>query len=195
MSPSIIDKVMPHLWPPGRPDAAVPVFAILDAARRESIYPTLMEANVPYCCLYRGELIPALAQTAPYLVQLHPDEAFTRWILEEGWGDSWGIFLAAPEGLNALRKHFRRFLTVRNESGAKLYFRFFDPRVWRVYLPTCTEAERATVFGSILTYWTEGEEPDTLLVFRNTPRTLLQETLVLGGHGESSTSPGDRYRA
>jgi hypothetical protein len=35
----------------------------------------------------------------------------------------------------------RRFLRVKDEDG--LVFRFYDPRVMRVYLPTCAAGELA----------------------------------------------------
>jgi len=68
-------------------------FAILDGASAPGLLKQLYEHEPEYCCLYRGELEPDLAQVAPYLVKLVKDHPFTYWLLGKGWGDSWGIFV------------------------------------------------------------------------------------------------------
>jgi len=66
----------------------------------------------------------------------------------------------------------REFLRVRDESGKRLIFRYYDPRVLRVYLPTCWPAELDTFFGPISAFITEGEDPGEILEFRNQHGTL-----------------------
>lgn len=171
-----VNSLMRHLWASHGKRA---VYAILDTARHEAIYTALVKANVSYCCLYQGPLSPELAATAPYLVQLHRQDPFTRWVLEEGRGDSWGICLISSAGLNDLRRHFRRFLMVKDSEGAMLYFRYYDPRVLRVYLPTCHTQEVQFVFGPVTQYWVEAEENDTVLVFSHTYGKLIQDKVVL----------------
>jgi len=46
-----------------------------------------------------------------------------------------------------MRQHFRRFITVHDESGKPLLFRYYDPRVLRTFLPTCNAKELAEIFG------------------------------------------------
>jgi len=60
--------------------------------------------------------------------------------------------------------HLRRFLTVRTEKGKKLLFRFYDPRVLRLYLPTCTSTELNTFFGPVERFVCEGGDSQTALV-------------------------------
>jgi hypothetical protein len=43
----------------------------------------------------------------------------------------------------------RTLLRVRDEAGRTLLFRFYDPRVLRAYLPTCTATEWQSVFGPV----------------------------------------------
>jgi len=47
-------------------------------------------------------------------------------------------------------------LVVKDERGNRLVFRYYDPRVLRVYLPTCSPSELRTVFGPIECFWAEG---------------------------------------
>ena len=49
----------------------------------------------------------------------------------------------------------------------KVLFRFYDPRVLRVFLPTCTPKEVLEFFGPIKRYVLEGEEPTVILQYRN----------------------------
>jgi hypothetical protein len=38
-----------------------------------------------------------------------------------------------------------------------MYFRFYDPRVLRIFLPTCDQDQLLTFFGRIRSFWTENE--------------------------------------
>jgi len=134
------------------------LYALLDGARDPRIVPRIEAADVEARCLLDGELHPSLAAAAPYLVALEPAAPFTRALLAEGWGDAWGVLLTAAAPLDALRRHFRRFLRVADEDGRPLMFRYYDPRVLRLYLPTCTPDELALVFGPVSSYLIEDGE-------------------------------------
>ena len=99
-------------------------------------------------------------------------------LLDEGWGRSWGVFATIHDS-TALRRHLRRFLKVHDEDGREMVFRFYDPRVLRVYLPTCRRDELAQVFGPVSSYLTEGVEGETLIDFRFDGNRLLSKTLPL----------------
>ena len=141
------------------------VYAILDGASVSDLCPLLWEYEPEHVCLYRGELEPDMAAVAPYLVKLEYGKPFTRTVVEKGWGKHWGVFATTPADidLRTLRKHFRRFLMVYGPEDKLLYFRYYDPRVLRVYLPTCNAEEIKTVFGPISCYILEDEEPSVLL--------------------------------
>ena len=151
-----------HLWPKG---SGADVWAIVDGARDRHIHRLLMDSYRSHCCLYSGDLPQVLAEVSPYLVQIYPDDRLTRRMIEEGWGRSWGVFLKSGASMPTLRRHLRGFLIVRGASGQRLVFRYYDPRVLRAYLPTCTTEELRTVFGPIECFWTEGVEEGTMLQF------------------------------
>jgi hypothetical protein len=142
------------------------VYAILDGASVRELLDRLHRFKPEFVCLYRGELEPDLVHVAPYLVRLERKSAFTDWIFERGWGNHWGVFAVAPSDLTAMRQHFRRFLTVHDSEGSPMLFRYYDPRVLRTYLPTCSTQELGEVFGPVLHYVVEGEEPMELLRFQ-----------------------------
>lgn len=150
-------------------------FAIFDGASVPGLLEKLKEWQPEFECLYRGELQPDLAEAAPYLVGMVPGTEFADWVLANGWGKHWGIFAIAGADLRALRQHFRRFLTVHDESGKPLLFRYYDPRVLRTYLPTCNGGELAELFGPVACYVAEGEDPKTALRFELKGNALVQE--------------------
>ncbi|MBA3805009.1 MAG: DUF4123 domain-containing protein [Acidobacteria bacterium] len=143
------------------------------------LLPKLHEQRPEYECLYRGELAPDLAEVAPYLVQLEPSSDFTNWILEHGWGKHWGIFATSTVDLRAMRRHFRTFLIVHDEEGKPLYFRFYDPRVLRVYLPTCNADELKSFFGPVITYTLEDKNSDVMLCIRITAGSVQEERMTI----------------
>jgi hypothetical protein len=162
--PQLLMKIQSLLFQPTADRLSLKTYAILDAARDKVIYPKIVNSGIKSICLYHGTKSVELATVAPYLVLLERDTPFTDWLLNQGWGKSWGIFLKTSETLEKLQQHFRQFLMVYNEDGKLLYFRFYDPRVFRVYLPTCNEAELKTVFGPVTYFLTEGQE-DSLVEF------------------------------
>ena len=157
------------------------VYTVLDGASVPDLLDKLYEDPPEHCCLYRGELTPDLAETAPYLVRLEPRAAFTNWVLDKGWGHHWAIFATAEADLRTMRRHFRTFLMVNDPDGKPLYFRYYDPRVLRVYLPTCNVEEMTTVFGPIASYMLEGDTPNILFRFTPGPEKPLREEVSLLG--------------
>jgi hypothetical protein len=149
MKPTVYECVLDELFPPFPEFPETRTFGILDAARDERIYLSVLRSDREWCCLYRGDAATTMAEVAPYLVELDPQSRFTRWLIEEGWGRSWGVFLNASVSMEALRNHLRRLTLVKLPDGRSVYFRYYDPRVLSVYLPTCTTEELAAVFGPI----------------------------------------------
>jgi len=155
------------------------VFAVLDGASIPDLLDQLYEQQPEHVCLYRGELEPDMAEVAPYLVRLEPGSDFTDWLIEKGWGRHWGIFALSGESLRAMRNHFRAFLIVYTPENKPVHFRYYDPRVMRIYLPTCNSKELDTVFGPVDEFLLEGEGAKMALRFRNNSGILQQKKLTI----------------
>jgi hypothetical protein len=153
------------LWPEGNGPEALQVYALLDGARDEAIAPAIWRSQLPYECLYAGSLSPALRMAAPYLAHLAPESAFFSRLVSDGWARAWGLFVIAQPDVTfqALRKHFRTLLRVKDEQKRVLVFRFYDPRILRVYLPTCTGAELSLFFGPVRAFACESEAGNELI--------------------------------
>jgi hypothetical protein len=145
-----------------------PLFAVLDAARDGKVLEHLRQATEELQSLYEGVRGEVLAEFAPYLVRLPADSPLLETLVGQGWAKSWGVCLTCAKPFREVRKHLRHFLLVRTEDGKELYFRFYDPRVLRVFLPTCTPQETAAFFGPLGSFVLEDEQPQTLLRFTST---------------------------
>jgi len=181
MSATLAERLNAYLWPDGDLPTTPQVYALLDGARDRRIEPMIRLSGLEYACLYGGRLSPALERAAPYIVHLTPRVSFTRDLIARGWGQSWGILTIVPPDctMQQQRRHLRTLLRVQNEEGRVLAFRFYDPRVLRVYLPTCTRAEAAQVFGPIPRIAIETPDGDGLLVYSHGEEGLRSETLPL----------------
>jgi len=173
--PKILEALGGHLFG----EAGLNPFAVLDGASAPDLLDRLDTLRPEYACLYRGALKPDMAEVAPYLVRLEQGAEFIRWVLEEGWGKHWGILALAPANLIEMRRHFRKLTIVDDPEGDPLLFRFYDPRVLRVYLPTCGPRELAAMFGPMTSYLLEDEDPATLLRFQVSAGRLVQHKTPL----------------
>ena len=180
------DRVIQALWPESAADMSV--WAILDCARDERIYPALRNSQLDYLCLFSGRLHHEVVAAAPHLIEVSPTFRFTPRLIEMGWGQSWGVFLRTKDPSN-LRSHLRGFLRVTDESGRFLLFRYYDPRVLRVYLPTCRTDELRTVFGPISSYLVEDVDGKGLIEFEFDGHRLFERRITLAAEpAESGTT-------
>jgi hypothetical protein len=176
MNDERISRLEKCFWPAG---FRRNIWMIVDGARDPRVFPMLLDCHLEYSCLYSGTLPSALEIAAPYLLRLDYEYSDTRLFLQRAWGNNWGVFLKCDGRLDRLRRHLREFLVVRGPDGASLIFRYYDPRVLRVYLPTCTRDELSTLFGPIECFWMEDEKPETVLEFKFNHVHLASKKLAL----------------
>lgn len=164
----------PALTPAGQAQALayiaqqrLPLYALLDAARDPGVLAALRSSGEVYYSLYDGAEGESLDPVAPYLVQLHAQSPLTHTLVRDHWGRSWGVFLWALADFKAVRRQLRRFLMVQDAQGKDMYFRFYDPRVLRVFLPTCTPQEAVDFFGPINAFLIESDKPARAWVCMN----------------------------
>jgi hypothetical protein len=114
-------------------------------------------------------------------VHLAAASAQTRELLSRGWGNSWGILTIGPAHLtlDQQRRHFKKLLRVRDEAGQLLNFRFYDPRVLRNYLPTCTPDELRTFFGPVPRLVVEGAPATSMVSYFVDGASLRAEAALL----------------
>ena len=141
----------------------------------------IIGTRAPAWCLYRGALAPVLELAAPHLLRIGRGHAYTEQLFQMGWRSAWGFLFASAADPKVLRRHLRRFLRVRTEAGRILAFRYYDPRVLRVYLPTCTPEEVRALFGPIDAIVVEARAPGAFHLFRAGPEGLQQSLVPCPG--------------
>ncbi|HVE57384.1 MAG TPA: DUF4123 domain-containing protein [Pyrinomonadaceae bacterium] len=154
------------------------LYCVLDGASVPDLPMRLYETNTPNYCLFRGELEPDVMYAAPYVAILLPGSSFSEWVLSESSGKHWGIFAHCRYSLKEMRRHCRALVNVYDEKGDPLIFRYYDPRVLRKFLPTCTDDEIITLFGKIETLFAETEDGNTLTAYTLENDRLKQTDLV-----------------
>jgi hypothetical protein len=156
-----------------------PIFALLDGASVPKLPQQLHQYKTEFCCLYPGQLKPDVAAVAPYLVRLEAGKEFTEFVLKEGWGAHWGVFGSSAADLRTLRDHFRDFHKVELPDQRIVIFRYYDPRVLRIFLPVCNQSELRQFFGPVQTFLVEGESAETGQRFVFNGQALKTEPLQL----------------
>jgi hypothetical protein len=147
-------------------DDELNVYAIIDGASAPALQDRIYDDEPQYRCLFTGNLAPDLLEVAPFVVKLDEGTEFADWVISEGWGKHWGIFAVTAMTIQEMRKHLRTFLTVESPEGKSLMFRFYDPRVFRVFLPTCDDDQLSAIFGDIESFLLEDEDPSKVINFR-----------------------------
>lgn len=141
------------------------LYAVLDAAREATVVERLKAAGEPHASLYDGAEGEELSVYGPWLVKLDPDKPLLEALVRDGWGGSWGVYLACGQPFADVRRHLRKFLLVKLPDGRQVCFRYYDPRVLRTYLPTCNADEVTAFVGPLDRYLAESVDDRELLEF------------------------------
>jgi hypothetical protein len=164
-----------------------PLLALIDASRDKEIWPLLSRSDAHYDCLFEGSRAQSLAAWAPYLVSLSPSSVLLEALVSEGWGKHWGVYLTSLAPFETVLAHLRQFLWVQTEAGKKLYFRFYDPRTLRVWLPTLTVVEQQRFFGPVKRWLVEDGHEGEVLEYLPESGIWPGRPLVGPGEGEPFT--------
>jgi Fe-S-cluster containining protein len=148
------------------------LYAIIDCAQDLLLHKMVTLSNVKNYCLYQkgrhfpGErLTPELAKVAPYLVEINPDDTFFTTLLYKGWGKNWFTLIFSDKNLENVYQHCSGNLLALTEDGEEMQFRYHDPRILRIYLPSCTTEELLIFFGPVAAYLCEDENGEMPLLF------------------------------
>ena len=156
-----------------------PLYALLDAAVEPDVLKVIHDSDEDRESLLEGVAGVQLVHFAPHLIRLPQKSPLLRTLVEKAWGKHWGIFIASSGSLRELTAHLREILTARLPDGRQMHFRYYDPRILRVFLPTCLPDEINQFFGPVKYFVMEDENPDTVLRFSNTGRGVERKSLLL----------------
>ncbi len=170
-----------HLQDDARADD-LRLFALLDAAHGDLVLERLASVDAEdgegeesgYEVLGPGRTDDELFTSSAFLVPCPEGSELLWWLCTEGLGQSYGVLLASEASPGELAAHLHPLTEVRDDLGRTLLFRFYDPRVLRTYLPTCTPWELRRFYGPVQHLWAEAAHGLALLDFPK-PQTEGEE--------------------
>lgn len=144
------------------------LFGIVDAARHLRLAKEAVRLfDQSAATLFEGPVARELQSYGPLLVPIDPETDYLeRWALR--WTESAGVLLVTSVDRVELRAHLRAVFVVRDETGQEHFFRYYDPRVLRAYLPTCTGDEASTFFGPVRRWLAESDDGRAVLRYTQT---------------------------
>lgn len=168
----IIRRALQGARPSGPPPR---IHALVDPARDPEINAELATVGLRSFCLYGADLPPELVAVAPHLVPLVPDSRFGQVFASRGRGRAWGVLVASHAPPETLAEHLAGLTRARLPDGREVLFRYYDPRVLRHFLPTCTSAELDRVFGPIEALLIESENGQHREYVREEARLVVRD--------------------
>ena len=132
-------------------ERGVRIHALIDGLVVPGLPQQLAAADVVgWDCLQRGALTAAAASGAPYLVELNAAAPFTDWLLAEAALSypGWGVLMASQQPLLAMREHCRALGDVITAEGARRAWRWYDPEVLQLLLPSLSPGQLDEWFGA-----------------------------------------------
>jgi hypothetical protein len=155
--------------------SGIRVYGIVDAARSVDLaYEAKLHFGKEIRNLFLPEVEKQLWDVAPYLVPIDPASGYLdNWARR--WGESAGILLTTKTDEATLYAHLRKMFVVEDEEKQEYFFRYYDPRVLRAFLPTCSATQLEEFFGPIAEFTVEDDAGETLVQFRRTGEKLSME--------------------
>jgi len=146
------------------------LYAILDACDQPLIPPKMQDlGETKALSLFKGSAQEDYWAIAPYLARV--DVLLLRWLYEHLWEQSWGIFVLSKANLEELHQHFRKYLVVKLPEGKNWFFRFYDPNILAMFLPTCGQQQLTSFCGPVRAFAVCTDIAGTVRLFQN-PSTV-----------------------
>ena len=134
-----------------------PLYCLVDGAQDLGLAIMAREAfGQQIRSLFQGPQAESLAHVAPYFFAVDPVSDFLHF-WDQALGKNAGILFTSKESPDQIYAHLRSMFIVRDEEDREFFFRYYDPRVFRAYLPTCTAEELSEFFGPASHFLVENE--------------------------------------
>ncbi|MGB1239833.1 MAG: DUF4123 domain-containing protein [Pseudomonadales bacterium] len=137
------------------PERAVRTYLLVDATRYTQIRGVFDLDLIDDCsvkCMFTGDAAEGLKHVAPYLLDitlsaqaLEDDNYvshFHQRYFDTMWGEDIGVFIRTCAPMGKVHTHLRKFTKLQIDGQLNRFFRFWDPRVLKVFLPAVAEHYR-----------------------------------------------------
>ena len=127
------------------------VHAVVDGLVVPGMAARLADADVAgWDCLQRGALSAEASERAAYIFELRPDSSFTDWLLTVAptVHPRWGVLMVSNQPMLAMRHHCRDLCSVATADGERRQWRWYDPDLLDLLLPTMSASQLDELFGA-----------------------------------------------
>jgi hypothetical protein len=125
-----------------------------------------------------GTVYHEIEEVAPYLCSLDPENA----LLSEWFGlhgSNAGVLIASDVPMSVLYTHLRNVFVAKDSNDQDYFFRFYDPRVLRGFLPAARPEEVCQFFGPIRWMIVEDIGPASLIAYTHDQGKLRTQRLTV----------------
>ncbi|KIQ37857.1 DUF4123 domain-containing protein [Pseudomonas viridiflava] len=99
--------------------------------------------------LYQSTAYEAIVECGPMLVEITTNETLQK-LFRDKWRSDSGIWLESNSSHIELIEHLRSLVHVKLESGMTALFRYYDPRITRLWLTAMDTVQRDYLLGPIV---------------------------------------------
>ncbi|MEZ5198030.1 MAG: DUF4123 domain-containing protein [Bacteroidales bacterium] len=147
------------------------LYGIVDSARNDEVFRYLVTGDVRYKSLFEDTMDVQSYGVSGFLVECKKESPLFQWMTKQAWGDNCSIFFTSKASFDELFTHFQKFNRVYIEGDDVVLFRYYDPRVLNLFLPTCNNEQIRSFFGKVGHFFAEDEDPEIIRVFKYLPES------------------------
>ena len=141
-------------------------YVIADGALDKDIDLYLEIYKVEYRTLYPEGYSKEAGYAQPFLINIGSSDEFKSWFMEEGYGNSRGLFVLSTLNIDTFANNINHFtLGHMQENNKETFFRFYDPKIFPAFLRILTHNQIEQFFQGENVYLCENlvatEELDT----------------------------------
>lgn len=149
------------------------VYAIVDGAQAFDVAVGARATGHPVHTLFEGAMAATVAHKGPCVVENARSGAFLdTWVTH--LGRSAGVVLKTRLPIEELKRVLRNLFIVRDQTEQEYFFRFYDPRVLRVFLGTAAR-DQLTEFFVAVPVWVAECEDGKGWMFYSCDQSVLRE--------------------
>lgn len=149
-------------------------YALVDSTQDFPWAFSAMREGYDLVSLFLGDLSRELIDVAPYFFSVRSGAPLLKtWSAAQG--KNLGILIDSPAQPLDLFRHLREIFVARDAQGQEYFFRYYDPRVLRAFLPSCNPDELAEFFGPMQGLIVENESAPGYVLYRRDDAGMLEQ--------------------
>lgn len=143
-------------------------FGLIDLAAAKPLRKRVMKLRPPRGdTLLSRSYMPLLLEVGPWIVDLNLNPEIDNLWRKIGWHANWGVVVFSKHDFKSVRLHFKKYNQIEMAEGfQQFFFRYYDPRVLREFIPTLNQHDRSKFFERAVAISCPDVYPKRHIVFR-----------------------------